>query len=323
MLSDTVLAVLISFAAGAVLCPVFIPILHKFKFGQEIRDCGPKEHLKKSGTPTMGGIVIILSVLCGTVPWIQKYPLIFPVILFMLVFGLIGFLDDFLKIRKKQSEGLKAGQKFLMQVVATGIFAFYLYRHSEIGTGMLIPFTGGIKNGLFWNIGFFFIPVIFLVVLGTDNGVNLTDGLDGLCASVTVAVSVFFAAAAVRENIQTAPVAGAVIGSLLGFLLYNVYPAKIFMGDTGSLALGGYVAALALIMQMPLFIPLIGFIYLIEVLSDIIQVAYFKKTHGKRFFRMAPIHHHFELGGWSETRVTAVFTIVTVILGLLCFISMV
>jgi len=313
---------MIAFVSCAILIPLLIPALHKLKFGQQVRDCGPKAHLKKSGTPTMGGIAIVISVIIGMFPCMGKYPFTVPVIIFMLTFGLIGFLDDILKIRKKKSEGLKAWQKLLMQLVATGIFAFYLYSHPQIKTGMLVPFTGGMQTGIFLHLGIWFIPAVFVIVLGTDNGVNFTDGLDGLCASVTIAVSLFFLIVSVKENIPAAPVAGAMTGSLLGFLLYNVYPAKIFMGDTGSLALGGYVASLALVMQMPLFIVTVGFIYLIEVLSVIIQVVYFRKTHGKRFFRMAPLHHHFELGGWSETRVVAVFTIVTVILGLFSFIGM-
>jgi phospho-N-acetylmuramoyl-pentapeptide-transferase len=322
MIRDTIWATMIAFVSCAILIPLLIPALHKLKFGQQVRDCGPKAHLKKSGTPTMGGIAIVISVIIGMLPCMAKYPFTVSVIIFMLTFGLIGFLDDILKIRKKKSEGLKAWQKLLMQLVATGIFAFYLYSHPQIKTGMLVPFTGGMQTGIFLHLGIWFIPAVFVIVLGTDNGVNFTDGLDGLCASVTIAVSLFFLGVAVKENIPTAPVAGAMTGSLLGFLLYNVYPAKIFMGDTGSLALGGYVASLALVMQMPLFIVTVGFIYLIEVLSVIIQVAYFRKTHGKRFFRMAPLHHHFELGGWSETRVVAVFTIVTVILGMFSFIGM-
>ena len=178
------------------------------------------------------------------------------------------------------------------------------------------------KTGKFLRLGILFIPAVFVIVLGTDNGVNFSDGLDGLCASVTTAVAVFFAAVAIREEIPAAPVAGSVAGALLGFLLFNVYPAKVFMGDTGALALGGFVSSFALITRLPLFIVIVGIIYLCEVLSVMIQVGYFKMTHGKRFFRMAPIHHHFELGGWSETRVVAVFTTVTIICSLLAFLGL-
>jgi phospho-N-acetylmuramoyl-pentapeptide-transferase len=187
---------------------------------------------------------------------------------------------------------------------------------------MLIPFTGGFENGRFLSLGILFVPALFFIMLGTDNGVNFTDGLDGLCTSVTILVATFLTIVAIGENMGISPITGAVVGSLLGFLLFNVYPAKVFMGDTGSLALGGFVASSAYMMRMPLFIPIIGFIYLIEVLSVIIQVTYFKRTGGKRIFRMAPIHHHFELGGWSETRVVAVFAIVTAILCMIAYLGL-
>lgn len=187
---------------------------------------------------------------------------------------------------------------------------------------MLIPFTGGFENGYYLNLGWLFIPAVFFIVLGTDNGVNFTDGLDGLCTSVTILVATFFTVVAIGENSGISPITGAVVGSLLGFLLFNVYPAKVFMGDTGSLALGGFVASSAFMMQMPIFIAVVGLIYLVEVLSVIIQVTYFKKTGGKRIFKMAPIHHHFELCGWSETRVVAVFSIVTAILCLVAYMGL-
>lgn len=187
---------------------------------------------------------------------------------------------------------------------------------------MLIPFTGGFEHGLYLDLGIFFVPVLFFIVLGTDNGVNFTDGLDGLCTSVTILVATFLTVVALGEKAGISPITGAVVGSLLGFLLFNVYPARVFMGDTGSLALGGFVASSAYMMQMPIFIAIIGFIYLVEVLSDIIQITYFRKTGGKRFFKMAPIHHHFEMCGWSETRVVAVFSIVTAILCLLAYLGL-
>ena len=238
-----------------------------------------------------------------------------------MAFGFIGFLDDFLKIKRKQSEGLKSWQKFVLQLLATGVLAWRLLAsgaYSEI----LVPFTGNTETGLMLPLGALFVPFVFLVVLGTDNGVNFTDGLDGLCSSVTVVVALFFAALACRFSPGAAPVSGAVIGALLGFLLFTCYPAKVFMGDTGSLALGGYAAAIALVRRAPLFLMVVGFIYMAEVISVILQVGYFKATKGKRLFRMAPIHHHFELGGWSETRVVTVFTIVTVILSLAAWIGL-
>ena len=187
---------------------------------------------------------------------------------------------------------------------------------------MLIPFTGGFENGYYLNLGWLFVPAVFFIVLGTDNGVNFTDGLDGLCTSVTILVATFFTVVAIGEDSGISPITGAVVGSLLGFLLFNVYPAKVFMGDTGSLALGGFVASSAFMMQMPIFLALVGLIYLVEVLSVIIQVTYFKKTGGKRIFKMAPIHHHFELCGWSETRVVAVFSIITAILCLVAYLGL-
>ncbi len=320
MINDSIYAILISFIICALLCPIFIPLLHRLKFGQQARDDGPQNHLKKSGTPTMGGIVIMFAILAGAGIFSFKYREILPVLLFTLGYGLIGFTDDFLKIRKKQSEGLSVKAKLALQLLITGIFAYYLYKSGSTRQ-VLIPFTGGMSTGLMVDLGILFFPAVFFIVLGTDNGVNFTDGLDGLCSSVTIVVALFFALTAIKENIPVAPMSAAVTGSLLAFLLYNVYPAKIFMGDTGSLALGGYVSGMALIMRMPLFIAVIGFVYLAEVLSVIIQVGYFKKTKGKRFFKMAPIHHHFEISGWSETRVVAVFTVVSTILSLLAFLG--
>ena len=221
----------------------------------------------------------------------------------------------------KRSEGLNPVQKLIGQFIITGIFVYYLMCSGEVETSMLVPFTGGFEHGIYLNLGFLFIPFVFFVVLGTDNGVNFTDGLDGLCTSVTILVATFLTIISIGENSGISPITGAVVGSLLGFLLFNVYPAKVFMGDTGSLALGGFVASSAFMMQMPLFIPIIGLIYLVEVLSVIMQVSYFKATHGKRIFRMAPIHHHFELGGWSETRVVAVFSIVTALLCLVAYLG--
>lgn len=321
MVKDSIFAFLISFIIAAALCPLAIPVLHKMKFGQQVREDGPQKHLKKSGTPTMGGIVILIAFACGSLFFIGSYPMILPVLVFTLAYGFIGFMDDYLKIFKKTSEGLSVLQKLSMQLILTGGFALYLYRFN-IGKSMLLPFSGGMSTGYMIRFGVLFIPAVFVIVLGTDNGVNFTDGLDGLCSSVTIAVSFFFAAAAVKEGIRVSPASGAMMGALAGFLIYNAYPAKVFMGDTGSLALGGFVSSLAIIMRMPLFIVIVGFIYLLEVLSVMIQVTYFKKTGGKRFFKMAPIHHHFELCGWSETRVVTVFTILTVVLSLLAYIGL-
>ena len=321
MIHETILAIIIAFAISALLCPIIIPFLHKLKFGQQVRDDGPQSHLKKQGTPTMGGLIILSSIIITSLFYIPSYPKIIPVLFMTAGFGIIGFLDDYIKIILKRSEGLTPLQKLAGQIVITGIFAWYVLNSGEVGTDMLIPFTGGFEDGKFLSLGILFVPALFFVTLGTDNGVNFTDGLDGLCTSVTILVATFLTIVAIGEDMGISPITGAVVGSLLGFLLFNVYPAKVFMGDTGSLALGGFVASAAYMMRLPLFIPIIGLIYLVEVLSVIIQVTYFKKTGGKRIFKMAPIHHHFELCGWSETRVVAVFSIVTAILCMVAYLG--
>ena len=322
MINETILAIIIAFAVSAILCPIVIPFLHKLKFGQQVRDDGPQAHLKKQGTPTMGGLVILTSIIVTSLFYLRDHPKIIPVLFVTVGFGIIGFLDDYIKIVMKRSEGLNPKQKLLGQFVITGIFCWYLITSEEVGTSMLIPFTGGFDRGYFLDLGWLFVPFLFFVTLGTDNGVNFTDGLDGLCTSVTILVAAFMTVVAVGENTGISPITGAVVGSLLGFLLFNVYPARVFMGDTGSLALGGFVASSAFMMQIPLFIAVVGLIYLVEVLSVIIQVTYFKKTGGKRIFKMAPIHHHFELCGWSETRVVAVFSVVTAILCLIAYLGL-
>ncbi len=316
MIKVVITAVLISFGISAVACPVLIPFLKKIKFGQQVREDGPQAHLKKQGTPTMGGIAFLFSVILTSLFFMKSYPQIIPILFMTVGFGFVGFLDDYIKVVRKHSEGLNPKQKMAAQFVITAIFCFYMMKYSGGGTVIHIPFLH-----TDWDMGWLYIPMVFLVVLGTDNGVNFTDGLDGLCTSVTIIVATFFTVVAMTTVSGIVPITGAVVGALLGFLLFNVYPAQVFMGDTGSLALGGFVASTALVLQNPLIILLIGFIYLIEVISVMIQVVYFKKTHGKRFFRMAPIHHHFELGGWSETRVVAVFTTVTALLCLIALLS--
>ena len=306
----SLMSVMTAFAVSVVLGPVVIPFLRRLKVGQTVRDEGPESHIKKNGTPTMGGILILMSVVITSAFFVKDHPKIMPVLFLMLGFGLIGFLDDYIKVVLKRSMGLRAWQKFLLQVVVTGVFAFYLTRYTEVPLAMKLPFV----SGRYLDFGWMNIPVLFFIVIGTVNGTNFTDGLDGLASSVTVLVATFFSVVAIGTGSGIEPVTCAVAGALLGFLLFNVYPASVFMGDTGSLALGGFVAAAAYMMQMPLFIVIAGFIYMMEVLSVMIQVACFKMTGGKRIFKMAPIHHHFELCGWSETRVTAVFSIVTALL---------
>lgn len=299
--------VLLSFVISAAAGPVIIPILRKLKVGQTVRDDGPQTHLKKNGTPTMGGIIFLLGVVVTSLFYVKDFPKIIPVLFMTVGFGVVGFLDDFIKVVLRRSEGLTPAQKMAGQLVVTAVFAYYMVQISDVGLTMLIPFSGG----KYLDIGWLAVPLLFFAVIGTVNGTNFTDGLDGLAASVTVMVAVFFTVVAVRTNSGIAPVTCAVTGGLLGFLLFNVYPASVFMGDTGSLALGGFVASAAYMMRLPLFLLIVGLIYLVEVLSVIIQVTYFKATHGKRFFKMAPIHHHFEKCGWSETRVVTVFSIIT------------
>ncbi len=312
---DFIGASLLSFVLAVLLLPKAIPLLHRLKFGQEVREDGPQAHLKKQGTPTMGGIVFIITILVVGLLYSLKSPRILPVLFLTIGFGVVGFVDDYLKVVKHQSEGFKPKQKFACQLVLTLLFAFYLYLSPDYSCEMQIPFTE-----IRLNLGILYIPAVLFIVTATDNGCNFTDGLDGLCSSVTAVIALFLGLVSLYfEGGALSPVCGAVLGSLLGFLCFNSYPAKLFMGDTGSLALGGFVSAAALEMNIPLFIPFFAIIYLVEVLSVIIQVTYFKKTHGKRIFRMAPIHHHFELGGWSETRIVTVFTAVTLLLCMLAF----
>lgn len=310
---NIVIPVLVAFGLSVLLGPVVIPFLRKLKMGQTERVDGVQSHLKKAGTPTMGGVIILVSVAVTSVFYIKDYPKIIPILFVTLGFGLIGFLDDYLKVVMKRSDGLFPKQKMALQILVTAVFAYYMVNFTDVSLDMVIPFT----NGKTWDIGWLAIPLLFIVVIGTVNGVNFTDGLDGLASSVTVLVATFFTVVAIGTKSGVEPITCAVVGALLGFLLFNVYPASVFMGDTGSLALGGFVASTAYMLQMPIFIVIVGLIYLVEVLSVMIQVTYFKKTGGKRIFKMAPIHHHFELCGWSETRIVAVFSVVTAVLCLI------
>lgn len=313
MANQVVIPVLISFVLSLVLGPVVIPFLRKLKMGQTERAEGVQSHLKKAGTPTMGGVIILASVIITSLFYVKDNPKIIPVLFLTVGFGLIGFLDDYLKVVMKRSDGLYPKQKMALQIVVTAIFAYYIVKVAKVPLTLLIPFS----DGKYLDLGIFAVPLLFVAVIGTVNGTNFTDGLDGLASSVTVLVATFFTVVAVGTKSGIEPITCAVVGALMGFLLFNVYPASVFMGDTGSLALGGFVIGAAYMMQMPLFVIIVGLIYVIEVLSVIIQVTYFKVTGGKRFFKMAPIHHHFELCGWSETRVVAVFSIITAILCLI------
>ena len=298
-------AVIIAFVVGVIVMPILIPLLRKLKFGQNVRDDGPQTHLVKAGTPTMGGIGIIAAIVVGSVFFLKGNPDGLAVLLVSVGFGVIGFIDDYIKVVKKRSLGLNPRQKLATQVIITIILLVYVMKTKENATSIYIPFTGKLVK---WSWVYF--PLFFIGVLGTVNGVNLTDGVDGLASSVTAIAATFLLFVSWAAGSGAMPVSGAVLGALMAFLIYNAYPAKVFMGDTGSLALGGYVAATAFLIRMPLFILLIGAIYVIENVSVMLQVSYYKRTK-KRIFRMAPIHHHFELGGWSETKVVALFSIIT------------
>ena len=317
MTYEIVIPVIVSFAISALLGPIVIPFLRRLKVGQTERK-ELESHLKKNGTPTMGGLMILASIIITSVFYVKDYPKIVPILVYDRRIWCDRFLDDYLKVVLRRSDGLLAWQKMLCQIVVTTVFAVYMGCYSDVPLTMLIPFSGGKYLDLGWGA----FPVLYLAVIGTVNGTNFTDGLDGLASSVTIMVATFFSVVAIGTNAGIAPITCAVVGALLGFLLFNVYPASVFMGDTGSLALGGFVVSAAYMMQMPLFIVIVGLIYLVEVLSVIIQVTYFKKTGGKRIFRMAPIHHHFELGGWSETRVVAVFSITTAILCMIALLGL-
>lgn len=311
--------VLISFVITLILGPIMIPIFKRMKVGQSIREEGPKSHMKKGGTPTMGGIMMItalvITMLTSLSHQIDKQKLII-LLGATLGFGLLGFIDDYIKVVLKRNLGLKAYQKLLGQIIIAVIIAVY---HSNIsmGTEIFIPFM---KNPL--ALGPFYVPFIAFVVVGTVNSVNLTDGLDGLASGVTLIVLAFFSLVATRfGDTTTAMFSASLAGACLGFLKYNSHPAKVFMGDTGSLALGGSISAIAILLNLPLILPIAGGIYFAETLSVIIQVTSFKLT-GKRVFKMSPLHHHYELKGWKETKVVTVFWIATVILCLVSIYSL-
>ena len=302
---QVVIPVIIAFVISAALAPVVIPFLRKLKVGQTERK-ELESHQKKMGTPTMGGIIILAAVIVTSLIYIKDYPKIVPILFLTVGFGIIGFLDDYLKVVLRRSDGLLAWQKMILQIVVTAVFAVYMIKVSGVSLEMLIPFSGGKYLDLDWVA----VPLLFFAVIGTVHGVNFTDGLDGLASSVTVMVATFFSVVAVGTQSGIEPITCAVVGALLGFLLFNVYPASIFMGDTGSLALGGFVAGTAYMLQMPLFILIVGFIYLIEVLSVIIQVTYFKKTGGKHLHQIDKAHngdedrhlHHIGAGGHKASQ---------------------
>ncbi|MCY6959634.1 phospho-N-acetylmuramoyl-pentapeptide-transferase [Clostridium brassicae] len=317
-MSLMIYSVLVAFVIALLQGPILIPVLHKLKFGQNIREEGPESHKAKSGTPTMGGIIFIIATII-TVFIVMKKPGFETLLaLFAFVsFGAIGFIDDFLKIAHKKNEGLNPRQKMILLILVSGIIAYYAYKSPSVGTSIIIPFTH--KT---WDLGVFYIPFIIFYFAATTNAVNLTDGLDGLATSITLLVMTFFAVVSFATGYYTLAVFCSIVGgSLLGFLRYNAHPAQIFMGDTGSLALGGVVGVVAMLLKLPLLIIIVGGVYVAEAVSVILQIGSYKMFK-KRVFKMAPLHHHFELSGWHETKVVTIFSIVTVILCLVGFLSL-
>ena len=318
-----ILSFIVAFGVGAIAGQILIPLLRRIKAGQSIREDGPTWHMSKQGTPTMGGAIFILAIAIAIVAagWdgIQQgernhlY-----VLLFALVFGAIGFIDDVQKLRHRANEGLTAPQKFLLQLAVAIAFTVLLRRTGYLTPNLYIPFFN-VELALPWVVYMVFAA---FVMVGTVNAVNLTDGIDGLATGVTLPVALFYVGVSAwygRDDLTI--LSAALAGGLSAFLIYNFYPAKVFMGDTGSLFLGGMVCGLAFALNLPLVIPIVGLVYVAEVLSDIIQVVYFKKTGGKRFFRMAPLHHHMEMGGWSETKLFCVFSGITMVLCVLAFLG--
>jgi phospho-N-acetylmuramoyl-pentapeptide-transferase len=307
-----IISILSAFVLALAAGPIFIPLLRRLKFGQNVRSDGPQSHLKKTGTPAMGGLIFLLVTVIVCLVFSKDKDMIL-VLTSTLLFGLIGFADDYIKIVKKRSLGLRAWQKIAAQLLVALFLTIVTSGVNQVGTTILIPFTGK-----FLDLGMMYMPIIIFIIIGTVNSVNLTDGLDGLAGGVTVVVMAFFSVVAlVSKNEGILVFTGALIGALLGFLRFNSHPAQVFMGDTGSLALGGAVASLAVITRLPIFLLIIGAIYVAETVSVIIQVLYFKATKGKRFFKMTPLHHHFELSGWAESKVVSVFIITAIILCLI------
>ena len=314
--------ILVTALAGAVLSGLIgfliLPVLRALKAGQSIREVGPTWHNYKAGTPMMGGLMFIFALiicLLVAIPTMEDYSVFF-VLAMSLCFGAVGFVDDFCKMKKKKNEGLTSIQKLLLQLAVSAVFLYAMYKQGTLVTEVKIPFT---------DVSFAMHPLVYIffamfIMLGCDNAVNLTDGVDGLSSSVTIPVMVFFAAAAMAMGkFDLALMPACLVGGLIAYLFYNWHPAKVFMGDTGSLFLGGVVCGLAFALNMPLILILVGFVYIMETLSVILQVGYFKLTHGKRLFKMSPIHHHFEMCGWKEEKIVLVFAGVSAIMCLLAW----
>lgn len=313
-----IVTALVGCALSGILGYFLLPVLRALKAGQSVREIGPTWHNSKAGTPLMGGLMFIFAVilcLLGNLPGMTDHT-VFYVLALSLCFGLVGFLDDFCKVKFKRDLGLTAAQKAMLQMAVSAIYLYILYREGTLTCDIYVPFL---------DVTFYIHPIAYIffamfVMVGCVNAVNLTDGIDGLSSSVTIPVMVFFAAAAYAMGMEDlALLPAALVGGLAAYLFYNFHPAKVFMGDTGSLFLGGVVCAMAFALDMPLILILVGFVYIVETVSDIIQVVYFKATHGKRFFKMAPIHHHFEMCGWKEEKIVFVFAGVSAIMCILAW----
>ncbi len=319
---QSIITCVVSFIIAAIGGRFLIPALRALHVGQSIREVGPTWHNSKQGTPVMGGLmfigsalICILTVLGGMRNGDYTYLIVY---VFALIFGVIGFLDDFIKVRKKRNLGLTEIQKLLLQLVAAALYLVVLRKTGHLSSDLYIPFFN-VNITIPWVL---YLLLSIFIIVGTVNAVNLTDGVDGLSSSVTIPVMIFYAAVAWKwGDIGASQLAAALVGGLLGFLIYNFHPAKVFMGDTGSLFLGGAVCGLAYALDMPLILILVGIIYIAETLSDIIQVTYFKLSHGKRIFKMAPLHHHFEKCGWSEVKIVFVFASVTIVFCLLAYLG--
>ena len=322
MTTNLTIVFLATLAGAVMLAPFYIPLLRRLKFGQTIRYNGPQTHLKKQGTPTIGALIFITPIIVAALVmyFLNIAPQIIPLLWTTVGFAFVGFLDDLIKILKKSKDGLKAYQKMVLLFIVSLAFVFYISHKNYIDNSITIELFSWEKT---IDLKWFFIPFSVLILLSATNAVNLTDGLDGLCAGSSFIVFLLFAAISIvlKPNDSIAYFSVAMAGGLLGFLLFNANPAKVFMGDTGSLAIGGAMGACAIMMQRPLIIIIAGLIFVIEALSVILQVGYFKLTKGKRLFRMAPIHHHFELCGWSERKVVIVFWIFTLLCCVLTFLS--
>lgn len=300
-----------AFIVCALVGPVLIPYLHKLKFGQSIRECGPASHMKKSGTPTMGGLMMLAALIIALL-WGQFTPHVIIALVLTVGHAVIGFIDDYIKVVMKRNLGLTAKQKFLLQFILAGAYVYFAETHIH-NTELWVPFVN-----MTIDLGWGYYVLAFLLLVGTTNAVNLTDGLDGLVSFVSLPVTMVFAFIAYMQGmLDLCGFSLGLTGACLGFLLFNRHPAQVFMGDTGSLALGGAVAAMALLTHTELLLVIVGGIYVAEALSVIIQVTYFRFSGGKRIFRMAPLHHHFELGGWKEVKVVRVFTLVSCVLSIL------